>query len=77
MNMNVCERERERVVVVVVVGDNPRWPIPRKVSNKCEGGRRIQDFFGRAEKKVWCERWGNDFVIDCFMIDELGKSKKN
>jgi hypothetical protein len=23
-----------------------------------------------TEKMVWCERWENDFVIDCFMIDE-------
>jgi len=27
-------------------------------------------FLAETEKMVWCERWENDFVIDCFMIDE-------
>lgn len=55
---------RERV-------SNPRWPIPRKESNKCKEGRRVQDIFGRAEKmEVREKRELNDFVIDCFMIDE-------
>lgn len=50
---------------------NPRWPIPRKESNKCKEGRRVQDIFGRAEKmEVREKRELNDFVIDCFMIDE-------
>ena len=74
MNMNIKERERGCGCGVVVTLDGPyleRWVINAK------GAEGYRTFFGRAENKVWCERWENDFVIDCFMFDELGKSKKN
>ena len=53
-------REREPRVG----GVSPRWPFPRKESNKCKGGRT---FLAETEKMVWCERWENDFVT-CYMV---------
>ena len=62
------KRERERVSRKRKKVSNPRWPIPRKESNKWKGAEGFRTFLAEQKRWTW-EKRVNHFVIDCFMIE--------